>query len=73
MITMDKNAATTTVKLLNEMSDILNKLTTLSMGLPDREDQVSIRKHLGPMMLENIDLMNYVTKQYPELHPDRKD
>ncbi len=70
---MDKQAAQSAVNLVQEAGDALNKLTIISMQLPDKEEQIEIRKYLGSAMISLNDLLRHIVRQYSDLDPDRKE
>lgn len=68
---MDKKTAQSTIDLVQQIGDALNKLTIISMHQLEKDEQIIVRKHLGGAMIYINDLLEYIVKQYPDLDPDK--
>lgn len=68
---MEREIAEKIVKQLSSLSEDINSLTDLSEEIRDQDEAKMFRRILGEIILKlDIDLLEIVTKQYPDLDPD---
>ena len=68
---MDRAIAADLIRLYLAAGEPLNEATSLISQLPDREEQMRLRRPLGELMAAlYIDLIRPIVRDYPDLDPD---
>ena len=68
---MDRSTATTIARALAEIDLRMNQLAASIETIPDLDERKAMRRVLGVLMVDSIDVLRSVTRQYPDLDPDK--
>jgi hypothetical protein len=68
---VEKEVAAEILRCLEKIWASLNELTVLSDKLTTTEQGKEMRRKLGAIMFETDDILRPITKEYPELDPDK--
>jgi hypothetical protein len=70
---MTEETALALMRFVERFGEAFNDATAVTLRMEDADEAKRVRKILGGMIERSFDLTDLVTRQYPELNPEKGD